>query len=166
MKKKRYIMIASMALLTSMTAMGDVESASKRLSEVDPHGFGLTALCMGIVFLCLALLYVFFLIFGWIADRRSRIASTQPVKPVVKTAKKLNKVRHMTSNILQEGIELKGRDKEIYVAVISLALKQYLEDVHDVESGILTIKPEHSSWGAHTTFNNNLNANHNFNHNL
>lgn len=131
-----------------------VSSASDRLKEVDPHGFGLTALCMGIVFLCLALLYVFFLVFGWFADRRSRIAETKPVKPVVKTAKKINKVRHITSNILQEGMELKGRDKEVYIAVISMALKQYLDDVHDVESGILTIKTEHSSWGAHTAFNN------------
>lgn len=148
------------------------ETKIQKLKREDPYGLGITALCMGIVFLCLALLYVFFLVFGWIADRRSRIASTQPVKPVVKTAKKLNKVRHMTSNILQEGIELKGRDKEVYVAVISMALKQYLEDVHDVESGVLTIKPDHSSWGAHTSFNNNLNvnhnvnANHNHNHNL
>ena len=70
----------------------------------------------------------------------------------------------MTSNILQEGLEMKGRDKEMYVAVISMALKQYLEDIHDVESGVLTIKPDHSSWGAHTSFNNNVN--HNTNHNL
>ncbi|MBQ9560771.1 MAG: OadG family protein [Prevotella sp.] len=142
------------------------ETKIQKLKREDPYGLGITALCMGIVFLCLALLYVFFLVFGWIADRRSRIASTQPVKPVVITAKKINKVRHMTSNILQEGMELKGRDKEVYVAVISMALKQYLEDVHDVESGVLTIKPDHSSWGAHTTFNNNVNANHNLNHNL
>ncbi len=141
------------------------ETKIQKLKREDPYGLGITALCMGIVFLCLALLYIFFLVFGWIADRRSRIASTQPVKPVVMTAKKINKVRHMTSNILQEGMELKGRDKEVYVAVISMALKQYLEDVHDVESGVLTIKPDHSSWGAHTTFNNNLSLNHNQNHN-
>ena len=150
---RRYMILGLMVVLTSATAMGDVTSASKRLSEVDPHGFGLTALCMGIVFLCLALLYVFFLVFGWVADRRARIAVTPPVKPVVTTAKKINKVRHITSNILQEGLELKGRDKEVYIAVISMALKQYLDDVHDVESGVLTIKPSHSSWGAHNSFN-------------
>ena len=151
---KRYIMLVAVVLLTSMTLLGQESSAaSERLKEVDPHGFGLTALCMGIVFLCLALLYVFFLVFGWVADRKARIAVTPPVKPVVTTAKKINKVRHITSNILQEGLELKGRDKEVYIAVISMALKQYLDDVHDVESGILTIKPSHSSWGAHNTFN-------------
>ena len=151
---KRYIMLTAVVLLTSMTLLGQESSAaSERLKEVDPHGFGLTALCMGIVFLCLALLYVFFLVFGWVADRKARIAVTPPVKPVVTTAKKINKVRHITSNILQEGLELKGRDKEVYIAVISMALKQYLDDVHDVESGILTIKPSHSSWGAHNLFN-------------
>ena len=63
----------------------------------------------------------------------------------------------MTSNILQEGVELKGIDKEVYVAVIAMALKQYLEDVHDVESGVLTIKPRTSAWGAHNTFSNDMN---------
>ena len=154
MKIKRYILLLAAMLFMVTTGFCQETAASARLKEVDPHGFGLTALCMGIVFLCLALLYVFFLVFGWVADRRAKIASTKPVKPVVKTAKTINKVRHITSNILQEGIELKGRDKEVYIAVISMALKQYLDDVHDVESGILTIKPAHSSWGAHNSFNN------------
>lgn len=47
----------------------------------------------------------------------------------------------------------KGIDKEIYMAVISLALKEYLEDVHDVESGIITIKPKQTRWNA-PKFNN------------
>lgn len=132
------------------------ESKIQKLKREDPHGFGITLLCMGIVFSCLALLYVFFLIFDWIADRRSKIASTHPIKPVVKTAKQFNKVKHVTSNILQEGMDFKGRDKEIYIAVISMALKQYLDDVHDIESGVLTIKPKTSAWGAHNTFNNQI----------
>ena len=159
MKTKRIILLMTTLMTVATIAIAQEETAaSERLKEVDPHGFGLTALCMGIVFLCLALLYVFFLVFGWVADRRSRIVTTTPVKPVVKTAKKLNKVRHMTSNILQESVELKGIDKEVYVAVIAMALKQYLEDVHDVESGVLTIKPRTSAWGAHNTFNNDMNA--------
>jgi hypothetical protein len=32
------------------------------------------------------------------------------------------------------------------MAVIAMALKQYQDDVHDVESGIITIKPRHSMW--------------------
>ena len=112
---------------------------------------------MGIVFTSLILLYLFFLIFGWIADRRSKLAAKQPIKPVVQTAKKLEKVRHVTTNILQDGFETRGRDKEIYIAVISLALKQYLDDVHDIESGIISIKPHNTEWGAHHSFNNSIN---------
>ena len=47
----------------------------------------------------------------------------------------------------------KGIDKEIYMAVISLALKEYLEDVHDIEPGIITIKPKQTRWNE-PRFNN------------
>ena len=59
--------------------------------------------------------------------------------------------------ILKDGLETKGIDKEIYMAVISLALQEYLEDVHDVESGIITIKPKQTRWNA-PKFNNNNNV--------
>jgi len=132
------------------------ESKADKLKRDDPHGIGITILCMGIVFMCLALLYIFFLIFGWVADRRNKLANVQPIKPVVQTAKKLEKVRQVTTNILQDGFETRGRDKEIYIAVISMALRQYLDDVHDVESGIISIKPRNTAWGAHNKFNNNI----------
>ena len=130
------------------------EPKLERLKRDDPHGLGITALCMGIVFLSLALLYAFFLIFGWTADRRSKLANVQPIKPVVQTAKKIEKVRQVTTNILQDGFETRGRDKEIYIAVISLALRQYANDIHDVESGIISIKPHHTEWSAHNTMIN------------
>lgn len=116
------------------------------LKRDDPHGIGISILCMSIVFLVLALLYIFFLIFGWIIDRRNRIIVIQPIKPVVQTAKKIEKVRQVTTNILQDGFETHGRDKEIYIAVIAMALKQHSENVHDVESGIISIKPHHTDW--------------------
>lgn len=129
---------------------------TEKLKRDDPYGFGITLLCMGIVFACLALLYVFFLVFGFVADRRNKlekVAKVQPIKPIVSTGKKLNEVRHKTTNILKDGMETKGRDKEIYIAVIAMALKQYTDHVHDVESGILTIKPHHSSWSEHVFIN-------------
>lgn len=132
-------------------------SKTEKLKRDDPYGFGITLLCMGIVFACLALLYVFFLIFGYVADRRNKlqkVANVQPIKPIVTTGKKLNEVRHKTTNILKDGMETKGRDKEIYIAVIAMALKQYTDNVHDVESGILTIKPHHSTWAEHNFINN------------
>lgn len=130
------------------------ESKIEKMKKDDPYGIGMTLLCMGIVFAALALLYVFFVIFGFVASRRSKITQTHPIKPIVATGKKLNEVRHATSNILQDGLETKGRDKEIYIAVIAMALRQYADDVHDLESGKLTIKPHHSSWDEHNQFNN------------
>ena len=55
-------------------------------------------------------------------------------------------VASKTSTLLQDGLKLKGIDKEVYIAVISMALKQYQDDVHDVESGIITIKPKNTDW--------------------
>ena len=48
--------------------------------------------------------------------------------------------------MLQEGFEKKGIDMEVYMAVIGMALRQYEDDVHDVESGIITIKPKDTGW--------------------
>ena len=53
---------------------------------------------------------------------------------------------HKTGVILQEGLKTKGIDREVYMAVISMALKQYEDDVHDVESGVITIKPRETGW--------------------
>jgi hypothetical protein len=95
------------------------------------------------------LLFGFFKVFGYFADRQAKLkelAEMQPVKPIVQTGKMLNEVRQVTSNILQDGIDTKGRDKKIYIAVIAMAMKEYLDDVHDVESGVLTIKPHASAW--------------------
>ena len=55
-------------------------------------------------------------------------------------------VGHKTGVILQEGLKTKGIDREVYMAVIGMALKQYEDDVHDVESGIITIKPRETGW--------------------
>ena len=129
------------------------ESKIARLKRDDPHGFGITVLSMGIVFFCLALLYVFFRIFGMIIVHQRSLkkaaevaASVQPVKAVAKTTEIAAEVAHKTTVVLKDGIQTKGIDREIYMAVIAMALKQYQDDVHDVESGIITTKPRHSMW--------------------
>ena len=129
------------------------ETKDAKLKRDDPHGFGITVLSMGIVFFCLALLYVFFRIFGMIIVHQRSLkkaaevaASVQPVKAVAKTTEIAAEVAHKTTVVLKDGIQTKGIDREIYMAVIAMALKQYQDDVHDVESGIITIKPRHSMW--------------------
>ena len=133
------------------------ESKVDKLKRNDPHGFGITVLSMGIVFTCLALLYIFFSVLGWLfRDKKNitKVANAVPplkpvVKPVVYTGEKIVEVGHKTNIILQDGLKSKGIDKETYIAVIAMALKQYADDIHDVESGIITIKPHETFWAVH-----------------
>lgn len=126
------------------------ETKDAKLKREDPYGIGITLLAMGIVFFCLAILFIFFWLFGLIMahiDTAKKMANTQPIKAVTKTVEATHDIAHTTGNILQDGLEKKGIDKEVYIAVISMALKQYQDNVHDVESGIITIKHNTSSWG-------------------
>ena len=120
-----------------------------KFKENDPHGFSMALMAMGIVFLCLALLWIFFSVFGMIMrhlETAKMIAHKHPIKPIAKTVEKTAEIGHKTSNILQEGLDKKGIDMEVYMAVIGMALRQYEDDVHDVESGIITIKPKDTGW--------------------
>ena len=123
-----------------------VETKTAKLKREDPYGFGITVLALGIVFFCLALLFVFFTLFGFFMKHRSAVANIQPVKAGVKTVEKTMEVASKTSTILQDGLKTKGIDKEVYMAVIAMALKEYQDNVHDVESGVITIKPKNTDW--------------------
>lgn len=125
------------------------ETKVDKFKREDPHGFAMAIMAMGIVFFCLALLWIFFTIFGMVmrhTDTAKKVANKQPVKPITKTVEKTIEVAHATGNILQDGLKMKGRDMEVYMAVIGLALRQYEDDVHDVESGVITIKPKDTGW--------------------
>lgn len=135
----------------SNQAVGESHNKSKidKFKENDPHGFAMAFMAMGIVFLCLALLWIFFMLFGMLMrhiETAKKVAHKQPIKPITKTVEKTAEIGHKTSNILQEGFEKKGIDMEVYMAVIGMALRQYEDDVHDVESGIITIKPKDTGW--------------------
>ena len=125
------------------------ETKDAKLKRDDPYGFGITLLAMGIVFFCLAILFLFFWIFGLIMrnlETAKKVVNTQPIKPITKTVEVTHDLAHATGNILQDGLKTKGIDKEDYIAVISMALKQYQDDVHDVESGVITIKTKDTGW--------------------
>ncbi len=129
------------------------------LKKTDPHGFGISILSMGIVFFCLALLFVFFWAFGAYMKHKQRLAkatekhATLLYKTGKKTIEVTSEISHKTNVMLKDGLSTKGIDKEIYMAVISLALQEYLEDVHDIEPGIITIKSKQTRWNA-PRFNN------------
>ena len=123
-----------------------VETKTAKLKREDPYGFGITVLAMGIVFFCLALLFVFFTLFGFFMKHRSAVANIQPVKAGVKTVEKTMEVASKTSTILQDGLKTKGIDKEVYMAVIAMALKEYQDNVHDVERGVINSQPKNTDW--------------------
>lgn len=125
------------------------ESKVDKFKREDPHGFGMALMAMGVVFSCLALLWITFTLFGMLMrhmDTAKKVANKHPIKPITKTVEKTMEVGHKTGVILQEGLKTKGIDREVYMAVIGMALKQYEDDVHDVESGIITIKPRETGW--------------------
>jgi len=125
------------------------ETKDAKLKREDPYGFGISLLAMGIVFFCLTVLFLFFWLFGLVMrhiDTAKKVVNTQPIKPITKTVEVTHDIAHATGNILQNGLKTKGIDKEVYMAVIGMALKQYEDDVHDVESGIITIKQKSSDW--------------------
>lgn len=135
-------------------------SKSQIIKQTDPHGFGITVLAMGIVFSCLALLYIFFSIFGGYMKHKQRIANATKTHAALlyrtgkKTVEITSEISRKTNVLLKDGLETKGIDKESYMAVIALAMKEYLEDVHDIEPGIITIKPKQTRWNQ-SQFNNN-----------
>lgn len=129
------------------------ESKVAKVKREDPYGIGITVLSMGIVFFCLALLYLFFRLLGvFMAHKQAlrKAGSIQPIKAAVKTGEIIAETGHRTKVILKDGLQTGGIDKEVYMAVIAMALKQYEDDVHDIESNIITIRPHHSNWNMHT----------------
>lgn len=125
------------------------ESKIEKFKREDPYGFGMAIMAMGIVFFCLALLWITFTLFGLIMrhmETAKKVAHHQPIKPITKTVEKTIEIGRKTGNVLQEGFEKRGIDMEVYMAVIGMALKQYEDDVHDVESGVITIQSKDTGW--------------------
>ena len=125
------------------------ETKVEKFKREDPHGFAMAIMAMGIVFACLATLWIFFTIFGSIMNHietAKKVVNQQPIKPITKTVEKTIEIGHKTSNVLQEGFDKRGIDMEVYMAVNGMALRQYEDDVHDVESGVITIKPKDTDW--------------------
>jgi hypothetical protein len=46
------------------------------------------------------------------------------------------------------GVVTKRRDEdpEVLMAVVAMALKEYLDDTHDTESGVITLIPKFTKW--------------------
>lgn len=105
----------------------------------DPYGIAMTVISMAIVFVCLILLYVFFRLFGWLITYMAKLSRASAIR---KIHEKASKVVVMA----MDGTETKGIEMENYAAVIAMALHEYVGNMHDIESDVLTIHHEHSAW--------------------
>ena len=113
----------------------------REFKEKDPHGFAMTIMCMSVVFLCLAILFLFFQGFGLVIAKIVNKVTKPVVQPVVNAGERVVEVAK------QGTMETKGIPMETYAAAIGLALHEYFGGTHDVESGILTIQQNpHTSW--------------------
>ncbi len=116
--------------VTPGSANSNTGMASNKVAEFkqkDPHGFGMSILGMGIVFCCLVLLAIFFTLFGKIFARIDKKKSETYVEEM-------------------PAEEETAEDDGVVAAVISMALRKALFDLHDHESGVLTIKPRRTNW--------------------
>ncbi len=112
----------------------------KEFKEKDPYGIAMTLMCMGVVFSCLILLFVFFHIFGWAMNRAAKLARVRAIRAIhVQAVRVVEMAKQGTT-------ETKGIDMETYAAVIGLALHEYFGGTHDLESGILTINQTQTTW--------------------
>ena len=121
------------------------ESKIDKFKRQDPHGFAMAIMAMGTVFFCLALLWVFFTIFGNVMRKVEAKKNRQLSKPVAKTTGAVRDLSRHAGDT-KDGSEKEDIDMNLYLAVIGMALKQYEDDVHDVESGVITIKPKDTEW--------------------
>ena len=112
----------------------------QEFKEKDPYGIAMTLMCMGVVFSCLILLFVFFHIFGWAMARISLLNRVRAIRAIHEHAGK------MVEMAKQGTTETRGVDMETYAAVIGFALHEYFGGTHDLESGVITIQQTHTTW--------------------
>lgn len=121
---------------------GQTEDKVAEFKARDPYGIAMAIIAMSVVFGALIALYVFFRLFGYVVAMISKITRAKAIRTVHDQAER-------AAIMAKQGMETKGVDMKIYMAVIAMALKEYEEDVHDVESNVLTYHPEeHSEWSA------------------
>lgn len=134
------------------------ESKIAKLKREDPHGFGITILAMGVVFTCLALLYIAFMLLGKFMNRSKHIKVVIDMdKP---ENRKLEVVRHndddddepevktASAATPTKVVEKKPEITPEIAAAIAQAIKDYQDDVHVEESGVITVIPKQSPWAT------------------
>lgn len=116
-------------------AMVDKTAKPNRMKEMDPYGWMLALLAMSVVFIALIILYVIFKQIGKIyikKDEKAKAAVSAPATPAPAAPASTGR---------------KGANDEINAAIIA-ALEMWMDSnqLHDEESGVLTITPGRTGW--------------------
>ena len=106
-------------------------SKQEKFAESDARGVGMAITAMSVVFSGLIILYIMFRLLGLLMQSKKSTESP--------------KVETKTEN--NPAAKTEEKDGEIYAA-IAMALHEELGNVHDNESGILTIARNTSEWNA------------------
>ena len=114
---------------TNIVEQGEGKVA--KFKRMDSLGLGMTVMCMAVVFSALAILWFLFAIIGKIFAK------------TISNAKKTT-AKEVAAPIVSP-VAKSDADDEV-IAAISMALHEHFGNVHDEESGILTIDGGESSW--------------------
>lgn len=103
----------------------EVMPAAEKFRQRDPSGAVMAITAMSVVFSALILLYLFFRTIGKTMNRATQKKEQKTAAPAAATAKTASA---STDQLIGEEI-----------AAIAIALRRYEEDLHDIESHVLTI---------------------------
>ena len=125
-------------MTTFLYSLLPLTAGADRMSQIDPHGFTLTLISVGTVFAALIVLYFIYTFSGNLFSGKFR---RKPKAP--KTAKGAIDGEVAAAIALALEAEAGGETE----AAIATALHLFLSDaVHDVESGIITLRRTPSAW--------------------
>ena len=109
-----------------------LQTGAQRMAQTDPHGWTLTLISIGVVFLALIILYCIYSLSGGIFSGKFKR------KPSGKAAKASSKPSEQEAAAIAMALDMYSGNDEVSVA-IATALHLYLSGgVHDIESGVIT----------------------------
>ena len=136
----------------------EMTKGAAKVAETDPHGLTLSLISIVTVFTALLVLYFVYSLIGKAAQK----GTSGGEKPGKKASGRRRKGKAGPDSEVAAAIALaleaeSGHETE---AAIATALHLYLSgSVHDIEPGIITIKPAPSAWaGKSITFRKNPKA--------
>ena len=133
MKYNKAILLTLFAILSCGLHAQGVQEKSEMLKAADQHGFIVTIVSMSVVFITLILLYLFFKFSGKVAFSLSK--------------KRVMKVLGLSK---EEARTIASESGEIYAA-IAMALTEVMDEDHDDEEMVLTLKNvtrNYSPWSS------------------